>query len=84
MNDFDLHMHSSYSKDGQFTPKELVGMLKEAKIKTAALCDHDTVEGVLEMIEEGKPIEAGCQFCNKKYSFSVEELEELLQKAVRP
>ena len=36
------------------------------------------------MIEEGKPIEAGCQFCNKKYSFSVEELEELLQKAVRP
>lgn len=54
MNDFDLHMHSSYSKDGQFPPKELVGMLKEAKIKTAALCDHDTVEGVLEMIEEGK------------------------------
>ena len=39
---------------------------------------------IREMIEEGKPIEAGCQFCNKKYSFSVEELEELLQKAVRP
>ena len=41
-------------------------------------------EEIREMIEEGKPIEAGCQFCNKKYSFSVEELEELLQKAVRP
>lgn len=37
-----------------------------------------------EMIDEGKSIEVGCQFCNKKYSFTVEELSGLLEKAVRP
>ena len=30
-----------------------------------------------EMIEEGKEVEVGCQFCNKKYKFTVEELEKL-------
>lgn len=34
-----------------------------------------------EMIEEGKPIEVNCHFCNKNYTFSVEELRELLKKA---
>lgn len=37
-----------------------------------------------EMIDEGKPIETSCHFCNKIYTFSVEELEELLAKATRP
>lgn len=30
-----------------------------------------------EMIVEGKEIEAGCQFCSKKYVFTVEELKEM-------
>lgn len=34
-----------------------------------------------EMIEEGKPIEVNCHFCNKNYSFSVDELKELLKKS---
>ena len=33
------------------------------------------------MIEDGKTVEAGCQFCNKKYKFSIEELESLLKEA---
>jgi len=37
-----------------------------------------------EMIGEGKPIEVSCHFCNKKYTFTVEELKEMLGKAVRP
>ena len=36
-----------------------------------------------EMIAEGKPIEVNCHFCNKHYVFTVEELEEMLQQAVR-
>lgn len=36
-----------------------------------------------EMIEEGEPIEVNCHFCNQHYQFSVEELKELLKKAVR-
>lgn len=31
-----------------------------------------------EMIAEGKEVEAGCQFCNQKYKFTVEELERLI------
>lgn len=31
-----------------------------------------------EMIAEGKPIEVGCQFCNNKFQFSVDELKEML------
>ncbi len=33
-----------------------------------------------EMIEENKPIEANCHFCNTHYQFSVEELKELMDK----
>ena len=31
-----------------------------------------------EMIAGGKEVEAGCQFCNQKYKFTVEELERLI------
>ena len=36
---------------------------------------------IKDMIEEGKPIEVNCHFCNKNYTFSVDELKELLRKA---
>lgn len=39
---------------------------------------------IQDMIDEGKPIEVSCHFCNKVYTFTVEELEEMLKKAVRP
>lgn len=39
---------------------------------------------IQEMIDDGKPIEVSCHFCNKIYTFSVEELKEMLAKAVRP
>ena len=38
---------------------------------------------IQEMIDEGKTIEVNCHFCNKNYAFTVEELKELLAKAVR-
>lgn len=34
-----------------------------------------------QMIEEGETIEVNCHFCNKNYSFTVDELKELLAKA---
>ena len=55
-------------------------------------CDKKRVEKAIisigkndigEMIAEGKPITVNCHFCNKNYTFSVEELKELLQKASR-
>ena len=34
-----------------------------------------------EMIDDGKPIEVKCHFCNKAYEFKVNELEDMLEKA---
>lgn len=53
-------------------------------------CSKERVEKALisigkaelqEMIEEGKTIEVNCHFCNRNYSFSVEELKALEKKA---
>ena len=33
-----------------------------------------------ELIQEGRPVELNCHFCNKNYTFSVEELKEILRK----
>lgn len=38
---------------------------------------------IQDMINDGKPIEVKCHFCNTAYEFSVEELKILLKKAVR-
>lgn len=34
-----------------------------------------------EMIAEGKPIEVNCHFCNSHYTFTMEEMEEMLKAA---
>lgn len=56
-------------------------------------CDKKRVEKALisvgkkelqEMIDDGKTIEVGCQFCNQMYAFTVEELKTMLEKASRP
>lgn len=59
---------------------------------TAFLCNcgRPKIEKVLislgekeikEMIDEGKEIEINCQFCNKHYQFSIDELKELYRKS---
>ena len=35
------------------------------------------------LIEEGRTIEVNCHFCGSHYNFDVEELKDLLHKAVR-
>ena len=34
-----------------------------------------------EMIDEGESIEVNCHFCNKNYTFDVDELKDILEKA---
>ena len=36
---------------------------------------------IQEMIDDGKDIEVKCHFCNTAYTFSVDELKELLKKS---
>lgn len=33
-----------------------------------------------EMVQEGKPIEVKCHFCNKAYEFTIEDLKKIIQK----
>lgn len=48
MSWLDLHMHSNYSTDGEFTPKELIELCSLSGVTTAALADHNTASGVKE------------------------------------
>ena len=36
-----------------------------------------------DMIADGKPIDVNCHFCNKNYSFTIAQLQEMLKKAKR-
>ena len=55
-------------------------------------CSKERVERALisigrkelqSLISEGKEVEMNCHFCNRNYTFSIEELQELLKKANR-
>lgn len=35
------------------------------------------------MVEDGKPIEVNCHFCGDSYAFEIDELKDLIHKAVR-
>ncbi|NLG80214.1 MAG: PHP domain-containing protein [Firmicutes bacterium] len=48
----DLHVHSTAS-DGRYSPKELVRLAFDRNVKTIALTDHDTVDGVQEAVLAG-------------------------------
>ena len=43
----DLHLHSTYS-DGKLTPEELVSFCYSKGLRTIALSDHDSTEGIQE------------------------------------
>lgn len=49
----DLQIHSTAS-DGQYSPTELVKQYKKKGYVAMAICDHDTVKGLPEMIKAGK------------------------------
>ena len=46
----DLHTHSNAS-DGTYTPKELIAYAQEKELRAIALTDHDTMDGIEEVME---------------------------------
>jgi len=50
----DLHMHSLYSDDGEFSPIQLVDMCYEAGIQIMAIADHNWVKAIDEASEYAK------------------------------
>ena len=47
----DLHIHSSKSSDGDFTPLHLLRLAKETGLRAISISDHDTVEAYPEALE---------------------------------
>ncbi len=52
MNDIDLHCHTTAS-DGILTPTELLQRADRLAVRTIAITDHDTTEGVAEGLRVG-------------------------------
>ncbi|MCD4742456.1 MAG: ribonuclease III [Desulfobacteraceae bacterium] len=50
----DLHIHSTAS-DGSFSPSEILNLCLDAGIKAIALTDHDSIDGVKEVMKIGVP-----------------------------
>ncbi|MDU2065973.1 MAG: PHP domain-containing protein [Sporomusaceae bacterium] len=50
MSKADLHIHTTAS-DGRFSPQEILAAAKAAGLSTIALTDHDTIDGLLQLIE---------------------------------
>lgn len=50
----DLHIHSSKSSDGDFSPFHIVQLAKEKKLKAISVADHDTVAAYPETLEYGE------------------------------
>lgn len=46
----DLHIHSCYSEDGEFTPEQLIKMCIDEDISLMAIADHNCVKGAQEAL----------------------------------
>ena len=53
-------------------------------------CDKERVEKAIvsigkkeinEMIQDGKPIEVKCHFCNTAYQFTIEDLKQIIRRS---
>lgn len=49
----DLHMHTSYSPDGEFTPAEIISECQDASLSVISVTDHNSVKAVPESVEIG-------------------------------
>ena len=53
MSKVDLHIHSTAS-DGRFSPEEIVRKAVELGLEVIALADHDSVDGIVPMLEAAR------------------------------
>lgn len=90
MDLIDLHVHSNAS-DGSLTPSEVAEEAIAANLKAIALTDHDTVDGISEIMEYTKDkdlevvpgIELSCYYNNREVhilGFYVDYENKELQK----
>lgn len=75
MSKIDLHIHSAFSDDGEFTPEEIVAKCRAQKMNVISITDHNSVRGIAGALaaaekEKGKPqviegVELDCT-CGKR------------------
>lgn len=53
----DLHMHSLYSEDGEFTPLELIKKCTENDVNIMCITDHNSVRASRDFYEIERNIE---------------------------
>ena len=77
--------------------QELLGefgleIMEKNEVSFRCNCSKDRIEKALisigpddvrEMIDDGKPIEVGCQFCGKQYQFDIPDLKKILEIQTR-
>lgn len=72
----DLHLHSTYS-DGTLSPSDLVERAVKYGLRCIALTDHDTVEGINELRDQGRknnmPVLSGLEVSatHREYSLHI-------------
>lgn len=67
----DMHLHSIYSDDGEYTPLELLTICQQEGVRTAAIADHNTTRGIADARLSAKAmgltlipaVELDCCFC---------------------
>ena len=76
MDTIDMHVHSTAS-DGTFTPTEVANLALDAGLKAFALTDHDTTNGINEVMSLSLPIEIipGIELSSKAYRKFVAEIK---------
>jgi 3',5'-nucleoside bisphosphate phosphatase len=50
MKKMDLHMHTTYSDDGEFSVSDLITKVKHARVDVFAIADHNTTDGVIDYV----------------------------------
>ena len=74
----DLHLHTTAS-DGTDAPLALPEKLRQAGITTFAVCDHDTIDGAMEL-ECGADLNEGPCDCKPELDARWAALQQFLNK----
>lgn len=53
----DLHIHSSYSEDGDYSVNQIFSLAEKADLSGISITDHDSVESVNDALSEKRAIE---------------------------
>ena len=59
MSYVDMHIHSKYS-DGSHTPEEIVRIARASNVSLISVCDHNVVQGTLEVLPLAKAAGLEC------------------------